>query len=410
MSGRDIVITGAGVLSPAGQGMDATMEALMAGTPLLQELDEPWARPPHHLAGRVAEPDLGAFVSPRKLRRISRISRMALCAAHQALEQAGLLGRPEVGVVLGTGLGALEETVAFMDQVIQEGAAAATPGLFPSSVMSVAAAQVSMVFGLMGYNTTVNHKEVSAELALMVAMDAIRLGHADALLAGGVDELSWPVHHGYRRLHALGREAAPYRLGRDGVILGEGAAVLALEAEAYALDRGATILARLSGAASAGGERPLVSWGPSELEGREVGPAVEAGARAARLALAEAGLAPAEVDLVVGSGCGSPTLDRLEARALEAAFDGREVPVTSPHGTLGTWMSGGALRAASGLGAMLGRQIYPTVTRGDEDPEVPLPGLMTAPVVGRDLQAVVSLGHATGGASAAVVMQPYGGG
>ena len=238
MLSRDIVITGAGVLSPAGQGLDATMEALMAGLPLLRALDEPWARPPHDLGGRVGEFSVGASVPKRKLRRISRISRMALCVAHQALEQAGLTDSPEVGVVLGTGLGALEETVDFMDQIIQEGAGAATPGLFPSSVMNVAAAQVSMVFGLRGYNTTVNHKEVSAELALGLAMDAIRLGHADALLAGGVDELSWPVHHGYRRLHALGREASPYGLGRDGLVLGEGAAVLALEAEEHALARG----------------------------------------------------------------------------------------------------------------------------------------------------------------------------
>ena len=83
------------------------------------------------------------------------------------------------------------------------------------------------------------------------------------------------------------------------------------------------------------------------------------------------------------------------------------VPVTSPHGTLGSWMSGGALRAACGLGALLGRRVFPTVTRGGADPEAPLPGLVTAPVEDRELQAVVSWGHATGGASAAVVMQRH---
>ena len=410
-SNRNVVVTGEGVLSPAGQGLDSTMDALVQGRSCIKEISEDWARPPYHLGARVDEFSVGKQIPPRRLRRISRLSRLALAAGHQALEGAGLLGREEVGVVLGTGLGALEETITFTGQILEGGASTATPGLFPASVMNVAASQLSMEFGLRGYNTTVNHKEVSAELALGVAMDAIRLGHADALLAGGVDELSWPVHHGYRRLHALGHEApAPYRRGRDGMTLGEGAAVLVLEEEQHARQRGAKILARLSAVACAGGARPLVSWGPCWDGERQVGPAQEAGAQAMALALQEAGVTPEEVDLVVGSGCGSPELDRLEAGALEVVFGSRPVPVTSPHGTLGSWMSGGSVRVASALGAVLGQQIYPTLTRGEVYPEVELPGLVTAAQTRSKLKTVLACGHATGGASAAVVLQPYLGG
>ena len=403
---RNIVITGLGVLTAAGQGLAPTMEALREGRTCFSDLNQDWARPPYHQGATVGEFSMGKPIPPRRLRRINRLSRLALAAAYQALQQAGLEGREDVGVVLGTGLGALEETVTFMGQILKEGASAATPGLFPASVMNVAAAQVSMELGLLGYNTTVNHKEVSAELALGVAADAIRLGHADAVLAGGVDELSWPVHHGYRRLHALGCEApAPYSQGRDGMTLGEGAAAFALEEEQHARRRGAVVLARLAGAGSAGGERPLVSWGPAMEGDRRVGPAVEAGARAMSLALQQAGVTPDAVDLVIGSGCGSPELDRLEAAALGQVFGSRPVPVTTPHGTLGSWMSGGSVRLASALGAMADQQIYPTTGHGEDDPEVALPGLVTAARAGR-LETVLICGHATGGASAAVVLRP----
>ena len=193
------------------------------------------------------------------------------------------------------------------------------------------------------------------------------------------------------------------------MILGEGAAVLALEEEQHALARGGKILARLSAVSSAGGARPLVSWGPTGEGAARLGPAVDAAARSMTGCLEEAGLSPAEVDLVVGSGCGIPELDRLEARALQAVFGSRPVPVTSPHGTLGSWMSGGSLRVASALGALLDQQLYPTLTSGEDDPEATPPGLVTSRQR-RPLKTVLTCGHATGGASAAVVLQTYSGG
>lgn len=407
-SNRNVVITGVGLLSPAGQGLAATMEALNQGRACFTELAEDWARPPHHLGARVGEFSMGVQIPPRRLRRISRLSRMALAAAHQALNAAGLLGCEQAGVVMGTGLGALEETITFVGQLIKDGPAAATPGLFPASVMNVAASQISMELGLRGYNTTVNHKEVSAELALGLAVDAIRLGHADVVLAGGVDELSWPVHHGYRRLRALGCRAAPYRRGRDGMILGEGAGALVLEEKRRARGRGAQILARVSSVCCTGGARPQTSWGPTWEGERRLGPALEAGARAMNNALQEAGVSPRDVDLVVGSGCGSPELDRLEAATLASVFGSRPVPVTSPHGTLGSWMSGGSARVASALGAILDQRIYPTKTAGERDPQVPVPGLVTDPQTTRPIRTVLICGHATGGASAAVVLQSPG--
>ena len=400
-SDAPVAVTGVGQVTPAGEGLEALMRALERGVSLARPLDRPWAEPPHQLGCAVGHFSIGAQIPARRLRRVNRLPRMALAAAHQALEQGGLLDDPAVGAVLGTGLGALEETVTFMGQLIKVGPAEANPGLFPASVMNVSAAVISMELGLRGYNTTVNHKEVSAELALCAALDALRLGHAEAVLTGGVDQLTWPVHHGYRRLGGLASgPAQPYGAGRDGVVLGEGAAMLLLETEVHARQRGARVLAWVRSAASAGGARPMVGWGPAAEGDRSVGPAEDAAVRAVQLAIDQAGLQ--RVDLVVGSAGGGRSLDRLEALALDRALGDQGHALTSPHGTLGSWMGAGAARLASAVGALRRQRVYPTVT-AQPDPELPLPGLVTA-AEQRELNTALVCGHATGGVSAAAVL------
>jgi 3-oxoacyl-[acyl-carrier-protein] synthase II len=401
-----IAITGIGVVSPAGVGVAECFDLLASGRDLLVDLDQSWAVPPFNLGAPVGSFDARQWIAPRRLRRMNRLSQLAVVAAYQAARQAGIepgAAWPGTGVVMGTGLGALAETVAFIEQLQDEDPSLANPGLFPSTVMNVAASQISMELGLQGYNTTVNHKEISAELALLLAVDALRLERAGAVLVGAVDELSEPVHHGYRRLGALARgRPRPYRAGRDGLALGEGAAVVVLEPLAGARARGAA-LAELAGISAAGGTRPLVGWGPAPEQGRTAGPALEAGVSAVRGALGAAGVDPGEVDLVIGSGCGSPDLDRLDAQVVAAVFGERPVPLTSPHGALGSWMGGGALRLVAAVEAIRRGAIFPTVTGGDPDPAVPAPGLVTA-ARQEALRTVLVCGHATGGGSAAAVL------
>jgi 3-oxoacyl-(acyl-carrier-protein) synthase len=331
---------------------------------------------------------------------------MAVVAALEAVRDTGLTPTPSTGAVIGTGLGALADTVSFIEQILQGDPAQANPGLFPATVMNVAASQISMELGLTGFNTTINHKEISGELVLLLAFDVLRLGRADGLLCGGVDELTRPVFHGYRRFGALASgRPRPYRSGRAGMVLGEGAAVLLLEPLEVARERGAEVLAEVAGASAMGGERPLVGWGPAGEQGRVVGPALEAGVAAVEGALAEAGLSAGDVDLVIGSGNGSRDLDRLEAEVLARVFEGRAVPLTSPHGALGSWMAAGALRLALGVEVLRSGRVFPTATRGDPDPQVVVPGLHTA---GREPpprpSVVLVCGHATGGGSSAVVL------
>jgi 3-oxoacyl-[acyl-carrier-protein] synthase II len=410
IAGRSIAVTGLGAVSPAGAGAGTLFEALALGRGFVARGVIEGDPGGEIFAAPVPALDAAGRIPPPRIRRLGRISRMALLAAIEAVEAAGL-GRGELeagGVVLGTGLGALADTMKLVEQLLGAGPSEASPSLFPTSVMNVAAAQVSMELGMRGHQTTVNHREVSGELAVSAAAFAIALGRADRILAGGVDELTPPVAHALRRLRALSSGLPrPYRSGRDGFAPGEGACVLVLEAEGAARGRGARVLARVAGIGLASAERPAASFGPGLDGGREVGSGVEAAVAAARAALEEAALSPGEVDLVVGAGCGSPGLDALEAQTLEAVFGDRAVAVTSPHGAIGTYMAAGALRVAAAVWALDGGRAFPTLTSGEADPAATprnllLPGAV-APA-GGELRHALVLGSATGGASASIVL------
>lgn len=400
-----IAITGLGAVTAAGVGGDALASGLFAGRALVRALPE--------LPATVRGPALGAPVTEMgareripasRLRRMGRLSRMATVAAHDALSASSPPERRQAGVVIGTGFGALDETVAFLEQLREVGAAEATPALFPASVMNVAAAHVSMELELHGYNTTVNHKETSGELALYCAEGALALGHAPRLVVVGVDELGPSLQHACARLRALAPgQPRPYLAGRDGFVLGEGACAFVLEPLAVARARGARVLACLAGLGAAGGERPLADWGPAPEAGRVLGPDLEAGVEAVERALEEAGVDADAIDLVVGCGCGSPSLDRLDAEVLARVFGGRAVPVSSPHGAFGCWAAAGALRVAAGVLALGRGEIFPTLGEGTVDPAAPVPGLVRSARCA-ELRTILVTGHATGGASCAVVL------
>lgn len=417
-------MTGLGLVCATGVDLDACFAALMSGESQLTDVARPWAVPPFELGAAVRDLDARRWILSRNLRRMNRLSRMAVVAAMRALQMAhGVQDetahgaaqeakRSElgIGVVLGTGLGALEDTIEFVSQLVDSDPALANPGLFPTTVMNVAASQISIELGLQGFNTTVNHKEVSGELALLVAVQVLQLGRADGLLCGGVDELSHPVHHGYRRMGGLAAgRPAPYGPSRNGVALGEGAAVLMLEREVQTRARGGSILAHVLGVGSAAGERSLVGWSapdtsaPHAGRGRTASDAsLEAGEFSVRQALEQAGLGPRDVDLVIAPGAGSPELDALDASVLARVFGAEGVPVTSPHGALGTWMASGALRLVLAVEVLRRGQVFPTALEGAVDPLLPL-RLVTRGYEA-DVDVVLVCGHATGGCSAAAVL------
>jgi 3-oxoacyl-[acyl-carrier-protein] synthase II len=314
-------ITAVGVVSPLGVGAEAFFAALDAGASAATTAADGLT------VARVADFGAKQKIAPGALRRLPRLSQLAIVAGKEVLAAgAPPYDATRVGVVLGTGLGTLEETIGFMRGYLEGGPEAASPLLFPSSVMNAAAGQLALECKLRGVNSTVNHRDASPLSALTMACDLLALGRADALVVGAVDELSAPALAGYRKL------------GAGGMILGEGAAMLLVEREDDARKRGAKILARVSGRGERGDDRPRVGWG-------RPGAWPEA-ARAVREAVA--GRA---IDRVFG-GANASAYDAHEAAALAEAFGGTPPPSVSIVPRIGESFSSAAQRLAAAVHAV----------------------------------------------------------
>jgi 3-oxoacyl-[acyl-carrier-protein] synthase II len=363
-------ITGLGVVSPAGVGKEALFEALQHGRPApitVDEKDGPGAR-----VG-----DFGAKkeIPATSLRRMPRLTQMAIVAAKQAL--AGAAFDPtRIGVVLGTGLGTLDETIGFMQGYIDGGPEAASPLLFPYSVMNAAAGQMAVELKLRGVNSTVNHRDTSPLQALALGCDLLELGRADALIAGGVDELSAPVRAGYRLFNAVSPTSMrPYDAGRDGLTPGEGAAMVLLEREEDARGRGAPIWAVVDGRGESGESRARIGWSPHAGGWPEAARAVSEAVRGR------------PISWVAGQGNGT-ALDERERATLKQAL-GEVPPLSSVLPVTGESMSSGMMRVLAAVFALERQQIPSTLAES----------------VPAAVERVLVPSFAQGGANAAFVLE-----
>jgi 3-oxoacyl-(acyl-carrier-protein) synthase len=244
---------------------------------------------------------------------VDRTARLLLVAAQQALDAAGWTperrAEHEVGLVLGTTFCSVRTIAEFDRRALQLGPSYASPLDFANSVINAAAGQAAIWHGLRGVNSTVAAGEASGLVALAYAADLIRSGRADAVLAGGAEELCFESFVGHHHAGRLGSACTvPCDARRDGFALSEGAAVLLLEEAASAAARGARVLAEVRGhgesfAAAAGEEA-----------------AADAVARAVRLAVADAGIEPGDLDVLSLGANGGVRADRCEAAGIAAAL------------------------------------------------------------------------------------------
>ena len=351
-----IVVTGVGVVSPLGS-MPAFWDGLRAGAsgiaPIANAADVPAGAP--RLEARAREWRARDHVRPALLRRMDRCSQMVVSACRMALADARLeLAGDEAeaaGVVVGTAFGNLIESEDFLRGLFAKGPALVNPLTFPNLVLNSAAGYVAIELGLHGPNLTVVRGEASGEAALATAWDTLASGHAEVVLAGGCDELAPVLRQIYGDLGLLspndgGEEwSSPFDRRRNGVVMGEGAAILVLETARHAAMRGARVLAELAGWASESLAASPHDW-----------PAPEAATRAdaTRRGLAALGFDPAAhaaATLVVSCADSSPRVDRVEATRI-AALLGATAPralVTSIKGAVGEFGAAGALGAAAAV-------------------------------------------------------------
>jgi 3-oxoacyl-[acyl-carrier-protein] synthase II len=390
---RRVVITGAGVVSPLGDSPAALHRALAAGAS---------ARKPIELfethiigcreAGEIRPFDPQSYVGERNLRPLDRTSRLLVVAAHLALADSRLLAgaAAEVGLVVGTTFCSLRTIAEFDRRGLRLGPSHASPLDFANSVINAAAGQAAIWHGLRGVNSTVAGGEASGLLAIAQAAELVRAGRADAVLAGGAEELCFESFFGYYRAGRLcgsrrrdgdaeswAERPVPFDARRNGFGLAEGAALLMLEEAEAAAARGAAGVA--GGVATVRGE--VLGWGAAFAAcGGEAGLAA-AVARAVRLALADAGAAPAEIGCLSASASGSVEVDRAEAAGVAAALGDRAatLPVTAIKAMLGEGLGVSAAWQAVDLLETIGDGVLPGISGLERlEPGLPLPGAVAA--------------------------------
>lgn len=331
------LVTGTGAVSPLGRSPEEFYRRLTAGESAIRPLppEDRGSLQATHAAryeGFSPQPEIPAM----KARRLDRGSQFALIACAQAVAEAGFAigADPEsIGIAMGTGSAGAGALTEFLKVLLLESPEAAPPFHFPNTVANAPASQVSIELKIYGPNVTITQKDPSGLNALLYAALALASGRARAMLVGAVDEWNAVYAMGFDRVGALRGEKRA-----SGIVQGEGAFVLLLEQEAAAQARGAKPLALLAGIGTAGAASEPYRFAPDPS-------AME---RAVRGALAEAAVAPGQVDLWLPSRDGVEAMDRAEAEAMERIFGPslpREIAVKDAIGEMAA--AGGAQLVAA---------------------------------------------------------------
>jgi 3-oxoacyl-[acyl-carrier-protein] synthase II len=383
---RTVAITGFGCVSPLGDSAEECFAALLAGRSGLMAADlfdtgALRSRSAAQVPGFSAE----KLLAENNWRSLDRTGHLATVATKRALADAGWDPRTDgiLGLALGTMFGSLRTISEFDRRALTAGPIYAKPMDFANSVINAAAGQSAIWHGLEGVNATISGGPAAGAAALAYAGDLIRHARAPALLAGGAEELSFEAWLGFERadwLSAAG-EARPFDRSRDGFVLGEGAALLALEDAGRAAARGARVRGLLRGWAS--------TFDPSR--GRDPELASRAAQRAMRLALEDAELPASAIGVCAAAANGSPAGDRAEAVALRAVA-GTLAPVLATKAALGESLGAGAALSAMALLATLESGVVPG-TRGFERSDEGLEIAVSAAT--QSLRGPVGLLHAS---------------
>lgn len=351
-----VVITGMGAICALGDAPAAVYDALCAGQsgfgpPSVFGADVAAG----HLVAEVPNFNPQTYIKTGNVRPLDRTGRLALVAVNLTLADSGwtpeLRSARPLGLILGTMFCSVRTIGEFDRRAQQAGVEYASPMDFSNTVLNAAAGQVAIWEKLRGINTTISTGAASGVHAIGYAMQMIRTGRADALLAGGAEELCYESFHGARQAGRLlqpngaSQRPLPFDEHRNGTAVGEGAAFLTLESAETAAARGARVVGRVSGFSS--------GYDPDSISGvrRESAPHSALAAAIVR-ALNDAGIAPSDVGFVVASANGGRDLDAREGASIVEAL-GRSVPVTAIKSMTGDALgASGALQALTALQAL----------------------------------------------------------
>jgi 3-oxoacyl-[acyl-carrier-protein] synthase II len=411
---RRVVITGLGAVTPLGNDVRSSWENLVAGRsgagPITAFDTTGYVV---RFACEAKGFDPAQWIEHRQARRMDRFAQMIVAAARQAQADAGLEIEKEcdrIGVCVATGMGGLESLQDCCDTLIERGPDRVSPFSIAAIIPNMGAAWVSMELGTRGPLSSQCTACAASQMAIGDGMDAIRLGRAEVMLCGGSEAAITRVGvAGFSALRALSRRnddpehaSRPFEADRDGFVMGEAGAVLVLEELGHARRRGAKIYAELLGYGVSSDAQHIT----------EPDPTGQSPARAMRMAFADAGIEPAQIDYINAHGTSTPLGDASETRVIKQALGedvARKIPISSTKGATGHCLgASGALEAIFCTLAVHEGVLPPTINYETPDPECDLDYI---PNEAReaDVRIAVSNSFGFGGHNASIVLRRFGG-
>lgn len=371
MPGFAAAVTGLGLITPAGTGIEANWDRVTSGRPTAA-VDPELDGLPVNFACRVPDFDPAASLGEQKTWQLDRHQQFALVAAREAIRDAGL--SPEswdgsrVAVVLGSGAGGSSTMENQQTRLLERGAAKVSALTLPMGLVNMAAGRLAIEFGARGPNLTVCTACASGASAIGTARDLLRSGAADIVIAGGTEAVVTPLFvAAFNRMRALSRNnsdpgaaSRPFDEARDGFVIAEGAGVLVLESERHAQARKARVRGHVVGyGASADGHH--ITAPDADGAGAE---------QALRTAMKDADLTAEEVQHVNAHGTSTPLNDVAEAATIRRVI-GDHAAVSSTKGVTGHALgAAGAIEAAYSILALQHACIPPTANLENPDPRV----------------------------------------
>ena len=412
MSGRRVVVTGLGLISPLGIGVEKSWGGMLQGRSGVRRITRFDASSfATQIAGEVDGFNPEDYIEPKEVKKMDRFIHFGVAASTMAVADSGLkidehnAGR--VGVYVGSGMGGLPTIEHYHKILLEKGPRRITPFFIPMLIINLAAGQISIKFGAKGPNSAPATACATGSHAIGDAFKVIQRGDADAMIAGGAESCITSMGiGGFNAMKALStrndepeKASRPFDRDRDGFIMGEGSGIMIIEELGHALARKAKIYAEIAGYGLTGDAYHITSPAPGG----------EGAARCMAMALKDAGIVPSEVDYINAHGTSTKYGDELETQAIKTVFKEHayKVAISSTKS-----MIGHLLGAAGGVEAVIcalsihNGMVPPTINLDNPDPECDLDYVPNA-ARKADIRAALSNSFGFGGTNACLLFKKF---
>jgi len=411
---RRVVITGIGLVTPLGVGIETNWEALLAGRSGIRTVTRfDLTGFPVRIAGEVSNFDVQQFIDKKEARKMDLFVHYAIAAADLAIKDAGIdlakLEGENTGVYVGSGIGGLGSIEDTHRVLLEKGPSRVSPYFIIQTIINEASAHISIRYKARGPNMSNVTACSTGAHAIGESFRMIQFGLADRMIAGGAEAPITPLSlAGFSSMKALSernnepeKACRPFDAQRDGFVMSEGAGIVLLEELNAALDRGAKIYAEVAGYGLNGDAYHVTAPSPDG----------EGAARVMKLAIDEAGISPADIQYINAHGTSTPYNDRVETMAIKSVFGeaARKVAISSTKS-----MTGHLLGAAGGVEAGLtaltiDRQVLPpTINYEFPDPDCDLDYVPNKPRTAEVIYALTN-SFGFGGTNACLLLKKFGG-